>query len=87
MRTAVVGLNGTRAAREAQGPWQGPMGKLPVGEAPEPELTTEPSPCVVLYQFRCQMSLLYSSIVLSDEKYPALAMLVSIIFFHLSRFS
>ena len=45
VRTVVAGLNGTRAAREAQGPWQGPMGKLPVGEAPEPELTTEPSPC------------------------------------------
>jgi len=44
-------------------------------------------PCLILYQFKCQMSLLYSSIVLSDEKYPALAMLVSIIFFHLSRFS
>ena len=39
--------------------------------------------CSPKNQLRCQISLLYSLIVLSDEKKPALAMFVSIIFFHL----
>lgn len=34
------------------------------------------------YYFNFQISLLYSAIVLSDEKYPAFAMFTSIIFFH-----
>ena len=38
--------------------------------------------CIRDRSYRCQMSLLYSAIVLSEEKNPALAMFTSIFFSH-----
>lgn len=40
------------------------------------------SPFAFAISYRCQMSLLYSAIVLSEEKNPALAMFTSIFFSH-----
>ena len=40
------------------------------------------SPLAFAISYRCQMSLLYSAIVLSEEKNPALAMFTSIFFSH-----
>ena len=45
------------------------------------------TPGLYVYYFNFQISLLYSAMVLSEEKKPALAMFTNIIFFHFCRSS